>query len=289
MVTKPQRIMTVRHPDLSFDVPIPRYWMGGSPFATYLFNAANLLFPEGERYFVRAVRDAARMLGMAERAEIRAFTGQEATHAHLHEQYFDALRAQGYAIDGFLRAYRGFSRFGERLSPVSLRLAITAGAEHWTATFAAFVLDEELMLQRTNPTMRRLLVWHALEEVEHKAVAFEVLRARCPRGSSVRLLGFLLATANLVGWTIVGMWLLRRQDGLGRRRAQWFARAFHVRTGWRMGLVFRAAVCAYLRPTFHPDDRDDRTLVAAHLSEIGPLRRAVSYVIGVQRAGTVLK
>ena len=35
---------------------IPRYWFGGDPFMTRMFDALSLTFPDGERYFIQSVR-----------------------------------------------------------------------------------------------------------------------------------------------------------------------------------------------------------------------------------------
>ena len=39
-----------------FDAPIPAHWFGGIAVATHIVNGVNLLFPAGERFFVRSVR-----------------------------------------------------------------------------------------------------------------------------------------------------------------------------------------------------------------------------------------
>ena len=100
-----------------------------------MFNGLNLVFPDGERFFIRSVQaHLEHVTDPVLREQVRAFAGQEANHAREHERYFDILRAQGYEIDGFLRRFRAFSRWIDRWMPKSVRLAMTAGAEHWTAT-----------------------------------------------------------------------------------------------------------------------------------------------------------
>ena len=62
--------------------------------------------------------------------------------------------------------------------PRRRRLAITAALEHYTATLAECLLSKpeaQALLGETE--VRSLLLWHALEESEHKAVAFDVYRA----------------------------------------------------------------------------------------------------------------
>ena len=257
----------IRQPRLAFDASIPRHWLGGFAPATHLFNGMNLVFPDGERFFVRAVLDAAGGVGDPRlRERIRGFAGQEGRHAHEHERYFEVLRAQGYRIDAFLRRFARFCALTRRL-PGPLRLAMTAGAEHYTAVFGAYALDDPL-LRGSHPVMERLVVWHATEEIEHKAVAFDVLRATHP-GYALRMLGFLLATLALFGWSLAGARMLLRQDRLPRslRRAQ--GRELRRIDAGRLSRALGAGIRRYLRPSFHPAETDELDRAHARLAELG--------------------
>ena len=87
----------VRTPELDFGADIPRHWLAANAVATHVFNGLNLVFPEGERFFIRAIRDCVDdSLDPALRQEIRGFNGQEGRHAHEHERWFDVLERQGY-------------------------------------------------------------------------------------------------------------------------------------------------------------------------------------------------
>jgi predicted metal-dependent hydrolase len=265
-----QAPIPIRQPRLAFDASIPRHWLGGFAPATHLFNGMNLVFPDGERFFVRAVLDAmsaaSDVADATLRERVRGFAGQEGRHAHEHERYFAVLRAQGYRIDAFLRRFARFCAWTGRL-PGPLRLAMTAGAEHYTAVFGAHVLDDPL-LRGSPPVMERLVVWHATEEIEHKAVAFDVLRATHP-GYALRMLGFLLATLALFGWSLAGARMLLRQDRLprGLRRAQ--GRELRRIDAGRLPRSLGAGIRRYLRPSFHPAETDELARAHARLAELG--------------------
>ena len=49
--------------------------------------------------------------------------------------------------------------------------------EHFTATLARLLLTDPLIKQKTTQESRNLWEWHALEELEHKSVAFDALKA----------------------------------------------------------------------------------------------------------------
>ena len=153
----------VRKPRLDFSQPIDRFYLGGNPVKTHIFNALNLLFPDGERFFVKSVHDHAKDIADPQlQRDVRAFAGQEGQHAHQHERFFDVLAQQGYSFERLLDRFQKLARWSKRV-PRSLRLSITAGAEHYTATMAALLLESN-MLDESNATMRDLKHCRAREE-----------------------------------------------------------------------------------------------------------------------------
>jgi predicted metal-dependent hydrolase len=261
-----RREIRVRHPDFPFGADIPRHWAAGNPVASHVFNALNLTFPDGERFFIRAVNDHLDLaLDPELRAQARAFAGQEAVHGREHERYFDVLRGQGYRIDRFLARFRRFVRILDRL-PRAVRLAMTAGAEHYTATLGHFAVVSPVV-RSFHPTMQALIVWHAAEEVEHKSVAFDVMRAA---GVSypVRLLGYALASAALLGWTGLGVRMLLGQDRFTRREIRAFRQELERKSDPELVAHVRRQLRAYLRRDFHPSQVDDLDLAHRRLAEI---------------------
>jgi len=247
---------------------VPRHWFGGFPVPTHLVNGVNLLFPAGERFFVRSVYHYLDQLeDPALRAAVRGFGSQEGRHAKSHEDFFATLRAQGYSIDRFLAFYEWVSyNLLERLSPPALRLATTAAAEHYTAILAAGTAGD-VPLHLAHPALRQLLYWHAAEEIEHKSVAYDVLQQVNP-SYALRVAGLGVATTMLVSmWAIATVSLLR-QDGLslpaaGRLRRQTRAK-FAIEPIVKR--VFLRGIRKYLRRDFHPDHDDNYHLAAELLA-----------------------
>jgi hypothetical protein len=266
---KSEHDIPLRKPNIEFDASNPRYWMNGNAFATHFFNGLNLVFPDGERFFVKSVHDhLTRIADPDLLRQAKQFAAQEGQHANQHEKYFDRLRAQGYRIDTFLRRFHWFYRFANRL-PASLRLAITAGAEHYTAVLGAGAIEEFALLADAHPTMRQLIVWHATEEIEHKAVAFDVLRATHP-SYLLRIAGFLIATVCLFGWTFAGTRMLIKQDRISRAEVERQRRLAMQRDDYRGIKRIRAGVRAYFRRDFHPDESDHLALARRRLAEVLP-------------------
>src|SRR5258706_5728007 len=121
--------------DLDVDLSgVPRRWVANNAFMTAVSNGINMLFPHGERFFVRWVYHFLHQIDdRKRRADIKGFAGQEGRHARAHDEFNEILRSQGYEIDAFLTRYQRLSRWIEDRLPAALNLAGTAAAEHFTA------------------------------------------------------------------------------------------------------------------------------------------------------------
>jgi predicted metal-dependent hydrolase len=264
--------ITPRKPPLGFE-QVPRHWFAGLPVPTHISNGVNLLFPYGERFFVRSVYHFLDQIDdSALRETVKGFGNQEGRHAKAHEDYFDTLRAHGYAIDRFLKFYGWFSTRIEKISSAKLRLATTAAAEHFTAIMAEGAATE-MPLDLVHPQMRSLLLWHAAEELEHKSVAFDVLQ-KVDDSYALRVAGMAMATVMLSSWWAVATLMLLRQDGIGPLEAARHLRAIRAaakKAGQHMPKpiserVFGRGLREYLRRDFHPDQNDNYHLAGVLLA-----------------------
>ncbi len=253
------RDLVRRRLDLDFDpAAVPRDWYAGDAHMTTMVSALSLLFPEGERFFVDSVRRYRKRLRDPELLKsVDAFIGQEAMHGRGHRAFNGMLRSHSDAavideIDGQLRRLLGFFR---ATLPPAAQLAVTCALEHFTAILAEQLLQRDDHRDAIDESVRGLWVWHALEESEHKAVAYDVYRAV---GGSYPLRVLVMATTTLVFFaevTYVHARLLHARGELGRRSG-W---AGLRRRLWKRPGLLRLLVPAYLdyyRRDFHPDDRD---------------------------------
>ena len=265
-----------RTPRLGF-ASVPKRWFGGSAAATQVANGVNLLFPAGERFFVRSVKHYLDQLEDPELvAQVRGFFGQEGRHAQAHERFFDTLREQGYDIDAILEPYEAlaYGRIEAKTSP-ALRLAVTVALEHFTAILAEDALSGGT-LDIAHPVMRQLLEWHALEELEHKAVAFDVLKAVNP-SYVLRIAGLALASLSLGAFWVQATHKLLAQDGITLRECGRELEALRV-AAEKAGAgasakpiftrVFLRGIREYLRPSFHPNDKDHRRVFEETLARL---------------------
>jgi uncharacterized protein len=249
-----------------FDVDlsdVPRHWMAGHPMPTHIANGVNLLFPVGERFFVRSVKAYLDQIEDPQlRADVRGFFGQEGRHANAHDRFNQVLRDQGFEIDVFLERYERALRALEKKMSPALRLSTTAAVEHYTAIMAEGVFAGGLLDQAALP-MKTLLAWHAMEEIEHRSVAFDVLQKINP-SYWLRLAGLAVATTTLAGFWVWAAIALIRQDETRKTAAPFMATAKRPPIVRR---VFLRGIRAYIRPSFHPKDADLDHLAAKWMRE----------------------
>lgn len=243
-----------------------RWWVGGDPFATAIFNSLSISFPRGEAYFVESVRHFRDVAAPPLAARIRDFVAQEVNHSREHLAFNRAVAEAGYdtaPLDAVVE--RVLTEARDR--PPIVSLAITMALEHFTAMFAHLLLADPRVLAGADPAQADLWRWHAVEEIEHKAVAFDTWRAATAgwprwRRWKVKALLMLLTTRNFLTLRYQGAVALLAQDGI----TGWRAHLGLLRYAFgRPGLVRRVVPhwIAYFLPGFHPWNRDDRHLIAA--------------------------
>ena len=266
--------LTVRKLDVDLSGGFGRRWLGGDAYRSQFFNALSMTFPIGEQMFIdslRAVPDE-RLEDPVLRADIKDFVGQEATHRHVHIQYNAELERQGLAFVTEQRILWRVARVA-RLD-VRSRVAITCAFEHYTAMLADGILRHPEWIDDAEPALRRLWEWHAVEELEHKGVAFEVYRA-AGGGYWRRVLWFV--HVSLVFWSdnFIQTCHNLHRDGAAWHPATWLSAA---RTWFGpRGLAWHMAgpVLQYFSPSFHPWRHDNRALVKTWLDRNSDAYRAI--------------
>jgi hypothetical protein len=255
---KPQRMGFEFKPEV-----VPRYWADNDPVLTHFLNALSLSFPDGEQFFVDSVRHFRDIVTDEKRQkEISGFIGQEAMHSLEHRSFNDMLALQGY--DELSQKAIGVAKYlikmGQReYSPRTL-LAMTAGLEHITAILANSMLKRPELLEKMDESVRPLWMWHAIEETEHKAVAFDLYQD-VSGDYAMRVRAFLSGSLGLGIFASVFTWRFLKHDGLHRK--PWKL----VRGGITLGGLLARTLpdyLDYLRPGFHPWDDDNSELIAEY-------------------------
>ena len=244
--------------DLKAFEKIPEYYFDNDPFKTHFFNGLSLLFPEGERFFIKSVlayRDDITDPKLLK--EIKEFSAQEAQHTLVHEALNGIAKRHGYPtekLEGRLRfLLRNFIERG-KTSPRTKRaaLAMTVALEHFTAIIAYQALTHKKIFKGIEPPVLALFQWHAVEETEHKAVAFDVYQAI--GGSYIHLrLRMLIATFFFTVYGLVHTITFLRKDGNIKKWSTWKSAASYL-FGREVGfyrIIFKDWL-AFFNPKFHP-------------------------------------
>ncbi|MFI9508494.1 metal-dependent hydrolase [Nocardia sp. NPDC052566] len=246
--------------------PMQRHYVQDDIVLSHLLALLSSAFPPGEESFIRSVRRVSdQITDPVLKKRVAGFVGQEAMHGQQHRALNERLIEMGYLLvriptfpANSLRE-RVIVR-AERLIPARLHLAGTAAAEHYTATLARRVLtSDELQAIPADPEVRKLINWHALEELEHKSVAFDVYRAV---GGTERMRILLMTVPYVGAIPVVSLIVLLSilTDPTGWRPLTVTRQAIDVLRGPLVkGLT--GEVAEYLRPGFHPDDIDTEDVV----------------------------
>lgn len=153
---------------------IRRHYFANSPVMSHLLTALSSTFPIGEQFFVHSVRNVRDQVTDAQlQAQIAAFIGQEAMHSKAHMEFNQAWRREDYNLDRFQDWLARKDHHVKNLHP-KIQLAITCAFEHFTALLGGYILRHPEILATSDEDTIKLWVWHAIEEIEHRAVAFDV-------------------------------------------------------------------------------------------------------------------
>lgn len=262
--------ITVRDQRFGRDKKPGRWWLNNDPIATGWHNALSATFPRGEAFFIEAVKAHREGAGPKLEAEIRAFVRQEINHTREHIAFNRAAVDAGYDLDAIDR------RVAENLEltkdrPAILNLAVTMALEHYTAMMAQEFLANPQHFAGAEPETAAMWRWHAIEEIEHKGVAYDTwLHAtkdwtRYKRWK-VKSLMMLIVTTNFIRNRWQDTLELLKQDGLSGWKVKAKLAWYLVGTPGVLRRIFPAWL-SYFMPGFHPWNHDDRALIGKHDSE----------------------
>lgn len=259
------RPIPVRRLDVNLrEADLPRCIVPGDPIMSHFIATLSAVFPRGEEFFVATVRDHRDAVpeGSILQSQVKAFVGQESMHGREHRKLNSRLDEFGY------HTHRADARIDRtlkhvyRMRPAKFPIAVTAAAEHLTGIFGEAALTSRTTRETLfgDPEIQQLISWHALEELEHKNVAFDVLQA-AGGGYLIRIAGFFGALVVLGGSVMrsfyQAIWLDRRY--IGRKQL-----ARHAEVMNRQKLISPWAarrLVQYIKPGFHPDDMDTDHIV----------------------------
>lgn len=237
-----------------------------SPLIAHLMTALSATFPAGERFFIdslRNVRDSVSDESLQK--QISGFIGQEAMHSQAHSQFNNALNADDYGLEAFNQQLINSTN---KLRTYSKRrqLGATVAYEHFTAMIAGYLLKHPELWQGLDENLQHLWLWHSVEELEHKSVAFDVYQyvfgaeegSLAQRRRSMRT----ASRAFMLGWakmTLTLLWQDRQQSFASIRQT-----TLLVQDAAQIALMVMRLFPEYIvfyKAGFHPSQHNHQALL----------------------------
>ena len=229
-----------------------RYLVHDNATATLFLAMLSAFFPPGEDFFVESVRYYRDHVTDPElKAAISGFIGQEAIHGREHQRLNSFLQEQGIDTKTPEKAVKAGLWLLEKLPPKQ-QLACTTLMEHFTALLAEELLTDEAFTSKFDPEFLPMWQWHALEELEHKAVAYDV-QELVGNSKNLRLLASFYVAGAIVPPAIISwLYLVAREGKL--MDVKDVSKGLHLLLGKR-GFVRRILpkMPLYSAKSFHPN------------------------------------
>ncbi len=258
----------IRKVNFKFEKPFPKHWYNDNPIATHFMNAQHLAFPDGEKFFIRSVKAFADIYKNDPelRKRVDNFIGQEGTHYAEHQKFWDIMESQDLKPMKFVNVFRAtawnglekllVNRFKNRLGN-KIALSVTVALEHYTAMLAESGITNKDITQKMPQEMKDLFMWHAAEEIEHKAIPFDVLK-KVDDSYALRISGMLIATWGLWFYLGLGTVMLTAQDeDVKAKDIPKYTFEFLSKFRQSFGSTLGSQFGQYFRRDFHPDQIDN--------------------------------
>jgi hypothetical protein len=248
--------MTVRRMEFPWPEPVQARWNPARPEFSQIVNAASLAMPYLEPYLIATMRKALEKIEDPDlRRDVELYIGQESAHFRQHRQFNRRLAALGYAAvpahEAVLAAdYRQFAKERSFL----FNLAYAEGFEAMALTIGHMLVEErDFLFAGADPAVASLVLWHFVEEIEHKTVTFDVLHA-LDGSYRWRIFGLLYAMIHIMGRTRQGYKRLLIEDG------RWYRPRSRLAVYRVLLRIFRRLVpklLRILRPGYDPREVTD--------------------------------
>lgn len=248
---KPRRV------EFGIDESLNQYFYDNDPYKSTFLVALSSVFPAGEFFFIRSVRKYMDQIDDPELTkQIRGFIGQEAHHSKQHEHINNLFSEMGYPADQIDRLTERDLKVLGKILPKSYQLAVTTALEHFTAIMAHQFLTNVELQKGMDEKIKNLFLWHAVEETEHKAVAYDVFQKVSGSYLTRALVMVFTAIGFIFGISAIQAVMLHQKGQL-----------FKLKT-WRSGFGFMFGKIGfarklffdyfeYFKPNFHPWDQDN--------------------------------
>lgn len=242
-------------------------------YTSHFFNALSLVTPITEGILIRAIREAQpRLQGSELEADAKAFIGQEAIHTREHRRLNRKLAELGFDTCEAIEEIEQEVKKLEEAMSLQQRLALVVTGEHVIYSLARALLNARHEDLEQHDEVKKLFVWHSLEEMEHQSVCDDIYRHLYGTGMKQKLMYYRT-------YVLVNQLLLRMVSKLMK---QLLAQSKKPKSGefkdFLSWLMFKPGIGAtttkellwYFTPGFHhwKKDKNDQQLIHINLNKI---------------------
>jgi len=250
------RPMTVRRMRFSYPDGLKAWWNPALPEFSHAVNAASLAMPFLEPYLIETMRKAREKIDDPQLLkDVDLYIGQESTHFRQHQQFNKRLADLDYAavpkMEAILKA--DYDAFAQTRS-FTFNVAYAEGFEAMALTVGHMLIEErEHLFGGADPAVASLILWHFVEEIEHKCVTYDVFKKLDGR-YTWRIYGLLYALIHIMARTRQGYRAMLIEDGL------WFTLRSRLALYRVLIRIFRRLTPRLLRilkPSYDPREVPD--------------------------------
>lgn len=248
--------LPIRLIPFDFDQVKQPIWNKQHPEWSHMVNGTSLTMPYLEPFLIRTMREACKYCQNEDlNADVRGFIAQEGQHFQNHRKYNEMLKANGYKdleiLEGLM--VEEYKLFQNR--DLKWRLAYTAGFETLTLGVTDFLVhNRRLLFGNSDPVVASLVLWHFVEETEHKNVAFDLFNDLFPNNYFARVRGLFAGSFHLMKLARRAYIQMLKRDGF------WYRLSSRLRLYKMVALFFRntlPVICRAMVPSFHPSKYKD--------------------------------
>ena len=251
----PAHDIEVRKIPFDFTGELQPVWHAQKPEWSHMVNGASLAMPYLEPFLNRTMREAMQKVDDDDLlADMDGFIRQEAQHYTNHRRYNEQLKNQGYpelaeVEDTFAADYLEIEK-----RSLPWRLAYAAGFETMTMGITEWLVnDRDKLFASADPTVTSLVLWHMVEETEHKSVAYDAFQA-VSGNYWLRIIGLFWGSLH------VGFMSRRAYMTMLKKDGRWSDLRSRIQLWSMVGQFFLKAGGAMLQafsPGYHPDKVED--------------------------------
>jgi predicted metal-dependent hydrolase len=244
-----------RHIKFSIQKAHRKYWFNDSPVKTLHANTLTASIPYGEQFFIACVLPYIKTIkDKTLRKNAIQFAKQELNHSKEHfrlflktvKPFYPRLKVKNNI---YQKLFQGVAFI---VGP-KIRLAMVAAMEHFTAVTGELYIREPERLSGIDERIYLLWQWHFIEEIEHKSVAFDVLKT-VSNSYVIRTTGFFLAASFLMLGFFSAYGHMAIADKL-YLKPSFYCQSMQFFWG-KGGFLRKLSIpyLSYLLPSFHPNN-----------------------------------